>query len=92
MALSFEWHEEKEIANLKKHGVSFEEAKTVFNDPFALTIEDPKHSQHEQRFIDIGYSARGRFLVVVYTERADKIRIISSRTATRSEREAYEND
>ncbi len=91
MALSFEWHEEKAAANLKKHGVSFEEAKTVFNDPLALTIEDPKHSQHEQRFIDIGYSIRQRILVVVYTERADRIRIISSRTATKSERETYEN-
>ncbi len=91
MALLFEWHEEKAAANLKKHGVSFEEAKTVFNDPLALTIEDPKHSRDEQRFIDIGYSESGGLLVVAYTERGEAIRIISSRKATQSERRAYEN-
>ena len=68
MALSFEWHEDKAATNLKKHGVSFEEAKTVFNDPLALTIKDPKHSQREQRFVDVGYSEGKRLLVVVYTE------------------------
>ena len=91
MALSFEWHEAKAAANLKKHGISFEEAQTVFHDPLALTIGDPKHSQDEQRFIDIGYSAQGRLLVVAYTERGETIRIISSRRATKSERSAYEN-
>ena len=91
MALLFEWHEEKAAANLKKHGVSFEEAKTVFNDPLALTIENSKHSRDEHRFIDIGYSESGRLLVVAYTERGDAIRIISSRKATQSERRAYEN-
>ena len=91
MALSFEWHEEKATANVKKHGVSFDEAKTVFNDPLALTIDDPKHSRAEQRFIDFGYSEQGRLLVVVYTERGDTIRLISSRKATKSERKAYEN-
>ena len=91
MALSFEWHEAKAAANLKKHGISFEEAQTVFHDPLALTIDDPKHSQDEQRFIDIGYSTQGRLLVVAYTERGETIRIISSRRATKSERSAYEN-
>ena len=91
MALSFEWHDDKAATNLKKHGVSFEEARTVFNDPLALTIEDSKHSQGEQRFIDVGYSAGKRLLVVVYTERGEAIRIISSRKATNAERRAYEN-
>ena len=91
MALSFEWHEDKAAANLKKHGVSFAEAKTVFDDPLALTIEDPKHSQGERRFIDVGYSEGKRLLVVVYTEREETIRIISSRKATNAERRAYEN-
>ena len=62
----FEWDDEKDQANLKKHKVSFDEAVTVFTDPFSLTIPDPAHSSSEQRFIDIGSSARGRVLVVVY--------------------------
>ncbi len=90
MALSFEWHEEKATANLRKHGVRFEEARTVFNDPMALTIEDREHAQEESRYIDIGYSASGRLLVVVYTERGGVIRLISSRKATRTERTYYE--
>ena len=90
MALSFEWYEEKAVANLRKHGVSFEEAQTVFNDPMALTIEDREHAHEERRYIDIGYSASGRLLVVIYTERGDAIRLISSRKATRTERTYYE--
>ena len=64
MGLTFEWHEEKAAANLKKHGVSFEEAKTVFNDPFSVTIADPEHSQDEERYIDLGRSVAGQLLVV----------------------------
>jgi uncharacterized DUF497 family protein len=67
--LTFEWYEEKAKKNLKKHGVSFEEAKTVFNDPFSITIPDPLHSSDEQRYIDIGCSSKGRILVAAYTER-----------------------
>ena len=90
MELRFEWHQEKASENLRKHGVSFEEAKTVFNDPFSITIADPEHSLDEDRYIDIGLSARGQILVVVYTERAGSIRIISSRKATKAERRVYE--
>ena len=90
MALSFEGHEEKATASLRKHSVSFEEAKIVFNDPMTLTIEDREHTQEEPRYIDIGYSASRRLLVVVYTERGEAIRLISSRKATRTEQTYYE--
>lgn len=90
MQLEFEWHEEKAKANLRKHGISFEEAKTVFNDPFSITIADPTHSIDEDRFIDIGLSATGRLLVVVYAERGTNIRLISCRRATKTERRTYE--
>jgi uncharacterized DUF497 family protein len=88
--LGFEWHEEKAKENLQKHGISFEEAKTVFNDPFSITISDPNHSVNEERYIDIGLSLRGQLLVVVYTERQFSIRIISCRRATKAERKVYE--
>lgn len=90
MKLNFEWDEEKEKSNLKKHRVSFEEAITVFIDPFSMTIPDSDHSVDEQRYIDIGSSDKGRVLVVVYTERCSNIRIISCRKATPSERTLYE--
>jgi len=90
MKLNFERDEEKAKANLKKHRVSFDEATTVFFDAFSITIPDPEHSVDEQRYIDIGSSVKGRVLVVVYTERAASIRIISCRKATRSERKIYE--
>jgi len=88
--LTFEWNEEKAKRNLRKHKVSFEEAKTVFNDPFSITISDPQHSIEEDRYVDIGCSSKGRVLVVVYTERKSNIRIISCRKATESERRVYE--
>ncbi len=91
MALTFEWDEDKSRSNFKKHGVSFEEAKTVFNDPFAITIEDPDHSDEEERYIDIGFSSKGRLVVVWYTERNENIRIIGCRKATKKERKSYEN-
>lgn len=91
MALTFEWNENKAKENLRKHGVNFEEAKTVFNDPFAITIFDPDHSQEEDRYIDIGFSLKARLLVVFYTERVGNIRIISSRAATQKEQKHYEN-
>jgi hypothetical protein len=90
MKLNFEWDEEKAKANLKKHRVSFDEATTVFIDPFSMTISDPNHSVDEQRYIDLGSSDKGRVLVVVYTERGSHIRIISCRKATSSERQLYE--
>ncbi|MBD2355874.1 BrnT family toxin [Tolypothrix sp. FACHB-123] len=90
MELGFEWDEEKAKENLRKHGISFEEAKTVFNDPFAITINDPEHSIDEERFIDIGLSTRGKLLVVVYTERQLNIRIISCRQATKLEQKVYQ--
>lgn len=90
MTLNFEWDEVKAAQNQRKHGISFEEAKTVFNDPFALTIVDPKHSTNEKRFIELGFSSRVNLLVVVYTERHSNIRIISCRKATKKERKAYE--
>ena len=90
MSLEFEWDEAKAKKNQKKHGVSFEEASTVFGDPLALTIPDPVHSAEEDRFITLGESERMRILVVVSTERGDKIRIIIARFATRRERKDYE--
>jgi uncharacterized DUF497 family protein len=90
MELTFEWDEEKAKKNLRRHEVSFEEAKTVFNDPFLWTFPDPDHSDIEQRYINIGCSSTGQVLIVVHTERRANIRIISCRKATASERRAYE--
>jgi uncharacterized protein len=89
MKQNFEWDEEKAKANLKKHRVGFDEATTVFLDPFSITIFDPDHSENEQRYIDIGSSGKNRVLVVVYTERGTNIRIISCRKATSLERKLY---
>jgi len=90
VALQFEWDEEKSAANLRKHRVGFDEARSVLNDPFSLTVCDPDHSMQEQRNIDVGLSARGRLLVVVYVERGSAIRVISCRNASRKERRRYE--
>jgi uncharacterized DUF497 family protein len=89
MNLQFEWDDNKSDRNLQKHGVSFEEAQTIFLDPNSQTYDDPIHSLEEPRYIDIGMSARGRLLVVVYTERNNKIRIISSRLSTIQEAKRY---
>jgi uncharacterized DUF497 family protein len=90
MSLSFEWDKDKAKRNLKKHGVSFEEASSVFGDPLALTIPDPVHSEEEDRSITLGESNRRRLVVVVSTDRANNIRVISARVATRKERKEYE--
>ena len=90
MALEFEWDPAKAELNLKEHGTSFDEATTVFRDTLSITISDPDHSNAEDRFIDIGMSHRMQLLVVSYTERKDKIRIISARRATKAERKNYE--
>lgn len=91
MWLTFEWDEKKADDNLRKHGVSFDEAKTVFNDPFSVTIYDPDPSSREQRDIDIGLSSKGRLIVGSSNERSERIRIISSREATKKEKGEYEN-
>jgi len=87
--MNFEWNEDKAAVNYKKHKIAFEEAKTVFNDSLSITIDDPDHSAAENRYIDIGISAKGRILTVCYTERGENIRIISCRKAVVSERKAY---
>ena len=90
MALRFEWDKHKAHWNLRAHGVSFGEATTVFADPLSITISDPDHSMAEMRFVDLGLSHRGRLLVVSYTERGNRIRLISARLATGNERRRYE--
>ena len=82
--------EKKARVNFKKHGVSFDEAVSIFRDPLSITVTDPTHSETEYRFLDIGISDQGRLLVVSYTERASRIRIISSRQALPMERKVYE--
>jgi uncharacterized DUF497 family protein len=90
MPLVFEWDEEKADSNLRKHGVNFDEAKTVFNDSFSLTRFDSNHSQSEERWLELGISGFGRLLVVWYTESDDIVRIIGSRVATTAEENVYE--
>jgi uncharacterized DUF497 family protein len=92
MTLAFEWDEGKARRNRRKHGVSFEEASTIFADPLSVTIPDPLHSEEEDRFVIVGESNRGRLLVVVFTERGERIRLVSARVATRGERRKYEED
>ena len=88
----FEWDDEKSISNFKKHDVSFEEGATIFNDPLIATISDPDHSKEEERYISIGISVQGRLLVIVHTEREERIRLISCRKATSAERKTYEKN
>jgi uncharacterized protein len=89
--LSFEWDPKKAVANARKHGVSFEEARTVFEDDEALFMPDPVHSADEERAVLLGWSAAHRVLVVVHCERADGdvIRLISARKADPQERQLY---
>ncbi len=88
--MRFEWDEDKAASNLAKHGVSFEEARAVFDDPLFLDYYDPDHSHEEHRFIIVGQSREGRLLMVSYTERGEAVRLISSRTATSEERRFYD--
>jgi uncharacterized DUF497 family protein len=88
--MRFIWDENKAASNLGKHGVSFEEATTVFGDQVSDTYPDPDHSVEEQRFIIMGASERGRILVVAHTDDGDLVRVISAREATHGERTAYE--
>lgn len=92
MPQEFDWDEVKATANLRKHKVSFEEAKTVFGDPFALTTNDPDHSFEELRFLNLGESNTGKLLIVSYTQRNERIRIITCRKATATERKMYEEN
>jgi uncharacterized DUF497 family protein len=88
--VKFEWDPEKAAHNLQKHGVSFEESSSVFGDPLAGTISDPRHSTGEARFVTIGMTPAQRLLVVVHTDRNGRIRIISARPATRAEKKKHE--
>jgi len=90
MSVEFEWDENKAAINLSKHGVSFDEAKTVFDDPLFVDFYDPDHSYNEHRYIIIGQSQQGRLLIVSYVERENVIHLVSAREVTRREREAYE--
>ena len=90
--MDFEWDPDKADRNWNKHGVSFHEAATVFDDPLAITYADPEHSDEEERFLTFGHSGNSRFLVVSHTDREDRTRIISARQGTRKERKSYEND
>lgn len=90
MNLEFEWEPDKAARNLRKHNVSFQEAATVFGDEMGATVYDPDHSEAEERFLTIGYSNRGRLLIVSHTDQGDRIRIISARLLKPSERRQYE--
>ena len=90
MSLRFEWNPNKAKKNIVKHGISFDEAATVFSDPLSMTYDDPDHSYDENRYIIIGLSTFGKLLFVSYVETNDTIRIISARQLTRKERKQYE--
>jgi uncharacterized protein len=89
--MKFQWDPSKASSNVKKHGISFEEAVTVFGDPLAITISDPDHSIGEFRFLTTGHSRFQRLLIVSHTERESEMRLISVRLATRQERRIYES-
>ncbi len=88
--MDFEWDPEKDEANQRKHGVSFEEASTVFGDPLAWTIADPDHSADEARFVTTGSSTQQRLIIVAHTDREGRIRLINAREVTAAERQIYE--
>lgn len=90
--MQFEWDPEKAQANAAKHGITFAEASTIFGDPLELTIDDPDHSGDEARFLSLGMSSAGQLLVVSFTERDHRIRLISARLATPRERRHYESE
>jgi len=89
---TFEWDAQKARRNVEKHGVSFEKAVTAFSDPLSQSIPDPDHSDSEERFILMGLSRRSRLVVVAYTERGDRIRLITARLASRREKREYEEN
>ena len=90
--IEFEWDPKKAKANLAKHGLGFAEAATVFQDPLAITIFDPDHSESEDRYVTIGVSDQGRAMIAAHADRDDRIRIVSARELTRSERREYDKE
>jgi uncharacterized protein len=90
--MDIEWHDSKAVSNLEKHGVSFDEAASVFMDPRARTIFDEVHSDFEDRFLTLGFSDRGRMLIVWHTDRGSTIRIIGARKAEKHETNGYPNE
>jgi len=88
--MEFEWDQNKDEINQKKHGVTFNEASTVFGDSLALTFHDPEHSEDEERLLTFGVSIFNKLLIVSHTERDHKMRIISAREMEKSERKIYE--
>ena len=88
--MRFEWNAQEAAANLRKHGVSFDEAASVFFDPLSATGDDPDHSVDERRFVTFGMSSSGQLLVVAHTVHDETVRIITARPATRAERGLYE--
>lgn len=88
----YEWDAAKAARNLKKHGLSFEEAATVFLDPMAITFPDPDHSDAEKREITVGHTMKERLVLVAHCERGKRIRLISARPATKAERKQYEEE
>ncbi len=89
--MQFEWDPDKDRENLSEHGVSFDEASTVFGDPFAVTITDPDHSHDEYRFLTTGHSSRQR-IIIVHTDRDERVRLISAREITAAERHVDEEE
>ena len=90
--MQFEWDPEKDQQNQAKHGVSFDEASSVFGDPFAWTIDDPDHSVEENRFLTTGYSNRQRLIIVAHTDRDERVRLINAREVAAAERRVYEEE
>ena len=88
--MKFEWDPKKATANFKKHGVTFQEAATIFGDPLAITFDDPDHSMSENRYITFGLSLQKRLIVVSHTERGDRTKTINARLMDRKERRIYE--
>ncbi|MBS3955238.1 MAG: BrnT family toxin [Methylomicrobium sp.] len=88
--MKFEWDPKKATANVKKHGVTFQEAATIFGDPLAITFDDPDHSMSENRYITFGLSLQKRLIVVSHNERVDRAKIINARLMDRKERRIYE--
>lgn len=88
--MKFEWDKQKADTNLKKHGVTFQEAASVFGDVLSITYPDPDHSIRENRFITVGISRFGRVLIISHTDRGKNVRIINARKTTRKEHKYYE--
>jgi uncharacterized DUF497 family protein len=90
VGIDFEWDPNKAAQNVRKHGVTFEDAATVFQDDVSITVPDPDHSMAEERFITVGMSIQNRLLMVAHADRADSVRIISARELTSRERRQHE--